>query len=168
MRQRILKSQSAQRTIRQVALALALIIGIILLIAAYGKFFYPVEHLKYFDGWIGGLEIAFAIAIIWLRKNWWAWIAMGLMFAAWCGYATFWYYLKLPCHCMGTMVEISTKLSIIIDLAFLLLSLIMSFLLGARFRYLYLTLLIALLMFLAGDTFADWSYQKFILQGGTP
>lgn len=157
-------SQTAMRSIAQtLALILAIVISIVMLIAAYGKFFYPLKTLGSFDKWVSILEVLLVALIILFRKSRFLWLVIAVVFAAWCGYAIYWYNLQLPCSCMGSMVEIPTPLSISFDVIFCVASLGMSSLLGAGRRSLFLTVLIALFMALVGYAFADWVYHGFIL-----
>jgi hypothetical protein len=157
-------SQTAVRVIAQtLALILAIVISIVLLIAAYGKFFHPLKALGAFDKGVSIFEVLLVALIIFFRKNWRMWLVVAVIFAAWCGYAIYWYNLQLPCSCMGSMVEIPTPISVSLDVIFCAASLGMSRLLGATRRELYLTLLIAFFLALVGYAFADYIYHSFIL-----
>ncbi len=94
------------------------VIALALIIAAYGKIFFPVESLKIFDRCTGIGEVLFAVAILVFRKKWQLWIFSSTLFASWCGYALYWYFLELPCSCMGEMFTIPTLLSICLDALF--------------------------------------------------
>jgi hypothetical protein len=143
---------------------LSILISSVLLVAAYGKFFYPLENLKIFDRGVSGLEILFVLGISLFRKKWWVWLGAAMIFAAWLGYAMYWSYLQLPCSCMGSMVEMPSGLSVSLDACFFIASLTMGFLLGAQRDSLYLTVLLSCLFALVGYALADWIYQELILK----
>jgi hypothetical protein len=82
---------------------------------------------------------------------------------AWGGYALFWCCLELPCQCMGEMIDIPSSFSISLDSLFFLSSLALGFFLGAKGRYLYLSLLIGLFTGLVGYAFGEWIYKQYIL-----
>jgi len=145
------------------SLLLALVIAVVLLIAAYAKFFHPLESLKTLDQCVSVVEILLVILLFLFRKRASTWLAAAVLFAAWGGYALFWYYLELPCSCMGAMVEIPSLLSVCVDIFFFLVSLGMGFFLGRKRVSLYLTVLISLFASLMGYAFADWVYKVFIL-----
>ncbi len=142
----------------RVALCLALVIGIILAVAAWGKFFYPAELIKILDRWVSAFEVLFLLVIIYFRKRWQLWIASAVVFAGWFGYALCWRCLKLPCACMGAKLAIPTAFSMSIDLFFFVLSLISAYLLGARSRWIYLAVLSGMMAALIGYAFAEKIY----------
>lgn len=158
-----MSDQDQSRT-RKYSLIAALTIGVVLLIAAYGKLFYPLENLKVLDRWVSFIEIFFVVAIFFFRNRAWLWLGAAAIFAAWCGYASFWSGLQLPCDCMGALIEMPTGLSISLDILFLSMSFALGYLLKAAWTQIYLALLTACLMALAGYASADWVYQSFVLR----
>ena len=90
-------------------------ISAILLVAAYGKWFYPAEWLKPLDRVIGIFEFLFVGFLLYARRLYKAWALAAFIFASWGGYAYFWYQLSLPCHCMGELLRIPTGLSLGLD-----------------------------------------------------
>lgn len=165
MDENLFKSDPDQSRVHKWGLIVAFTIGVVLLIAAYGKFFYPLENLKVLDRWVSALEVFFIGVIFLFRKRVWLWLGTAAIFAAWCGYASFWCCLELPCNCMGALIDMPTALSISLDVLFLLLSFAMGRLLGAGRAQMFLAFLIACFMALAGYAFADWVYRSFVLGG---
>lgn len=165
MEESLFKRVAGQSSVHKLGLIVAFAIGIILVVAAYGKFFHPLENLKIFDRWVSILEILFVPVIFFFRKRSAMWLSAAAIFAAWCGYASFWCCLQLPCSCMGSLIEMPTTLSIFLDVLFFSLSLVMGFLLGAARAHVYLALLAACFTSLAGYAFADFIYQSFVLNG---
>ena len=154
-----------QRVIAErIALFLAWMIGLILAIAAWGKFFYPAEYVKTLDQWASGFEVLFLLVIIYFRKSWQLWAASAVVFAGWCGYALSWCFLQLPCSCMGEMLNIPSAFSISLDLFFFTSSLIVSRLLGAMPRWIYLSVLSGLMAALIGYAFADGMIYNKVIQ----
>ena len=88
------------------------------------------------------------------------WLGAALMFAAWGGYALFWYGLKLPCHCMGMMFSIPSFFLIALDVLLFIISMVVGYLLGAKRQHLFLTLLLGVLLGFAGFAFAQWVYLE--------
>jgi hypothetical protein len=162
MKRRHKKRVPSKRDAPTVALGAALFIGIILLVAAYGKLFYPAQFLVILERSISVIEILFLGAIFFFRKDWLTWLIAAVVFAAWFGYALFWYTLKLPCNCMGTLFSIPTAVLIILDFLLFALCMFVGYLLGAERKYLHLSLIGCLLMGFAGFAFAELVYHWFI------
>lgn len=148
----------------RVALYVALFIGLIVAIAAWGKLLYPAEWLKTPDRLVGGFELIFLFALVGLRKYWMLWLASAAVFASWGGFAIYGYCLDLPCSCMGARLNIPTVLSISIDATFFVLSLAMAFLLGAKLKWLSGGLLVGFATALVGYACADCLYSAILLQ----
>lgn len=146
----------------RIALFFSLVIGLVLMVAAWGKFFYPAEFVKTLDQWVSGFEVLFLATIIIYRNRWQLWTVSSVVFASWCGYALYWYFLKLPCSCMGTMLDIPTALSISIDLLFFLSSLSIASLLGVGAKGIYCIVLLALMAGLIGYAFADAAFHSIV------
>ena len=163
MHEEILKRLSQARIAQRIAFLVALCIAIVLATAAIGKFFYPTEFFKIFDQIISGVEVVFICIIFFFRKNWKTWVGASLLFSVWSGYALFWYCLKLPCGCMGSMLNIPTLLSITLDGLFFTSSLFMSYLLGANKQTLYLSFLVGLFLSLGGFALGEAVYRYFVL-----
>src|SRR3990172_891780 len=141
-----------------IALAAALVLAFILITAAVGKIFYPSKLLARLDFVVGVFEICFTIMLIVGRRLWQVWIAAALIFASWLGYSVFWYYLELPCSCMGKLIELPKGFTIFLDLFFFFLSLWLAQLLGAKNKIIYLAFLLGFLFALMGAAFGDWVY----------
>lgn len=160
-------SRLADKTVKErialiSALVLSLIVGGVLAVAAWGKFFYPSEFMKNLDQWVSGFEILFIIAIFVFRKRWQLWLVSATVFAGWYGYALYSYLLELPCKCMGAMLNIPTVFSLTLDLIFFSASLALAFLLGARARWIYFGFLAACMAAIVGYAFADWIYGSIV------
>jgi hypothetical protein len=158
-----IKTVSQGALIERVTLVAALVTALILAAAAYGKFFYPVEALKTFDRAVSGFEVLFILFILMFRRRFAMWCAASVIFAAWGGYALFWCKLEVPCSCMGTLVEIPSLLSICVDGVLLIVSLGLSYLLGAGRQKLYLCVLLSSLAVLVGYSMAEWIYETWSL-----
>ncbi len=146
-----------------IALGFAIVIGVVLVIAAFGKMFYPLESLKIIDRSASIFEIILLVLILFFRTEWKIWWGTALVFSAWLGFALFWGTLKLPCACMGSVIRVPTLFSIVVDLLFFFSSLWVANLLGARRKWIYLNLLCSAFACLFGYLFAEWVYHYFIL-----
>lgn len=146
-----------------IVLSAAILISCFLLLAIYGKVFYPSERLKGLDRWVSLFEMFFIIALFLWRHNWRMWVATALVFSSWAGYSIFWYVVKLPCACMGTLIPRVSLLSFFVDLIFVVLSFSIVHLLQAKRSILYFWALFGVVFFLAGYAFAEKIYQKIIL-----
>jgi hypothetical protein len=142
----------------------SLCLGAVLAVAAYGKIFYPTEVLKTLDRCVGSFEILFFLIVFYLRRHWQMWAAAAVVFGSWSGYALYWYRLKLPCLCMGEMLDIPTAFSVSLDLFFIAVCLFVSRLLGARGSWIYFSVLSICFALLAGYAFADWIYVSVIVK----
>ncbi len=134
----------------------------VLAVAAYGKFFYPTDYLQVVDLWVSLFEVAFLLLILIFRNRARLWLFSSVIFASWCGYAIYWYFLKLPCSCMGEMLKIPTTLTLSLDGGFVFVSLWMARRLGASNRQIYLTILSVLMAALVGYAFGDWVYLNLV------
>jgi hypothetical protein len=135
-----------------------------LVMAAWGKFFYSAESLRSLDRWVSGFEILLCLLIIFFRSYWPLWMGASVVFAGWSGYALYGYFLELPCSCMGALLDIPTGLSLALDLLFFAMGLSLSYLLGARFRWIYFGFLCALMAALVGYAVANWVYTPILTQ----
>ncbi len=163
MAERFIKSLLVPKTAHGIALTCAVCIGLVLLIAAMGKMLYPVEALKSFDQVVSAIEFLILGLVLYFRVQWKMWAGCAGMFSAWGGYAAFWYFLELPCSCMGTALQIPTLFSLLLDVLFFALSFGTAFLLGAKKQVLYTVFLGCLFLSLAGFAFAEQVYRYFIL-----
>jgi len=145
-----------------VILCVAVSIATVLLIAAIGKFLHPLESLDSFDRVVSLFEFALLGAILYFRRHWQLWFLTGSVFSAWCGFALFWYFLELPCSCMGTMVHIPTLYSIAADVVFFAVSLSLARLTGAKKEWLYLSILLGFFLTLAGFAFGEGVYRHYL------
>lgn len=121
-------------------LILSATIGIasVLLVAAYGKWFYPAELLTGWDRGISIFELLFVGVLFYFRNSFKVWVLAAFVFASWGGYAGFWYQLHIPCSCMGEMLHIPTGLSLFLDTLFFILALQFIYWLGGLKRGVYL------------------------------
>lgn len=110
-----------------IVLTTAILISCFLLIAIYGKVFHPSEKLRGFDRWVSLFEVFFIASLFLWRYNWQMWVITAMIFCSWAGYSIFWYRIKLPCACMGTLVPRVSSISFFIDLIFFVLSLSIAF-----------------------------------------
>ncbi len=148
----------------KISLGFALCIASVLAITAFAKLLYPSEYLKTLDLWIGSFEGVFLAAILLFRKKWPLWVFSALVFALWSGYAFFWFRVKLPCGCMGSMLNIPTAFSIAVDVLFFSSCIGMGLLLGASRQWIYLSVLLGFILSMAGFAIAEWVYQGFVLK----
>ena len=160
MANRFFKKPKERAIAGKIALCACIAIACVLAIAACGKMFYPSEYLKALDRWISAFEILFLFAIVFFRRRWQLWLAASSVFAAWGGYALYWCCVKLPCACMGKMLNIPSGISIAFDMIFFASSLFIAYLLGGRLRWIYLSLITGCLAVLAGYVFAGWVYRQ--------
>lgn len=164
MKQSFLKKISRRKNTDRLVLVLSIIIGAVLAISAWGKLFYPAQYVKTLDHWASGIEALLLVMIFLFRKHWQLWLSAAVLFASWCGYALFWYCLKLPCSCMGAMLTIPTVFSIVLDVLFFGSSLFAAYLLGAKRNWLYATVFLGLVVGLGGYFFASWIYQTSVVR----
>ncbi len=149
--------------VQKMIFSIALFCAMLLLVTGFSKLVYPEGDLKILDQGIGGFELLVAAVLFFGRKYRSVWYAAILLFSAWGGYALFWFFLKLPCKCMGSLFAMPTVVSMTLDLFCVALSIIAAFLQGAFAKYLYLAQLFGVLMALAGYATADWIYRTLIL-----
>lgn len=148
-------------TCRFILLALV-IISTILLAAAYGKWFYPVQLLHTWERSIACCEVLFLIGLWQFKLNPLYWLFSTLVFASWGGYAYFWHSLQLPCHCMGEMLHIPTRLTLFLDGALFTCSALIAWQLNASKRQLFNTFVLAILFSATGFTLANAIYAHWI------
>lgn len=153
---------SVQKT-EAVSLLSAVVVSGILLVAAYGKMFFPSEKLIALDFAVSIFEIILLSMLILYRNRWEMWVIAGLVFSCWGGYSLFWYQVELPCTCMGASVSIPEGFTLALDAFFYSLSLCIAFLLGAKKRWLYLSLFNGLLFGMGGYAFANLIYHRWVL-----
>ena len=146
----------------RIALYSSIVIACVLAIAAFGKMFYPSEYLKTLDRWISAFEILLLFIIVIFRRRRQLWLTASSIFAAWGGYALYWCCVKLPCACMGKMLNIPSAISISLDAIFFVLSLCIAYLLGCRLRWIYLSLITGSLSILGGYVFAGLVYKQVL------
>lgn len=146
-----------------IALSSVILISCFLLLAIYGKVFHPSEKLKKLEYWVSFFEIFFISSLFIYRYNWYIWVITALIFASFAGYSIFWYSIKLPCACMGTLIPHASSLYFFLDLIFFVLSLSVTYLLQVKRSALYFWAFLGCIFFLIGYAFAEKVYQKFIL-----
>ena len=139
----------------KIILGFSLFVGIVLIIAAVGKIFFPIASLAGLERTVGVFEILFCVAIFLLRKQWQMWLAAAVIFGGWGGFALYWVKAKLPCNCMGAVLPIPSELSFALDLIFYFGSMIFGAWLGARKEFIYSNFLFSLFAALVGFAFAD-------------
>ena len=148
---------------RAALLSTVIFISIFLAFAAYGKFFYPSIHIEQLDRWTSYFEIAFIVVLFVFRLERVMWLMAAPLFASWGGYAAYWLCLKLPCGCLGTLIQFPSVYALSLDLLFLMVSCGAALLLGATRTLVYLSLLIGCLCALIGYAFADFVFIKLLL-----
>lgn len=149
---------------RKLALLSSVIfISIFLAVAAYGKFFYPSEHMQQIDRWTSYFEVSFILALFIFHLESLMWLIAAPLFASWAGYATYWICLKMPCGCLGTLISLPSVYALSLDLLFLVISCSAALFLGAARSLVYLSLLIGCLGALIGYAFADFVLIKLLL-----
>ncbi|GEM_PF-3341708 len=163
MPHRFFKNLGRRALAEMIALYSSIVVACVLAVAAWGKIFYPSEYLKTLDRWTSVFEIIFLFTIVIFRKRRQLWLLASSIFAAWGGYALFWCCVKLPCACMGKMLNIPSAVSISLDALFFILSLFVSCLLGSQLRSICWGLIAGCLAILAGYAFASLVYEKIFL-----
>jgi hypothetical protein len=147
-----------------IAFFIALLLALALVFAAIGKIFYPDELLlpfwKALDFYVGCFEILFAIALVYFHRKPQMWGLTGLVLASWTGFSLFWYCVKLPCGCMGKLVELPNGITLAFDLIFLGMSLFLMSRLGRFYWWIPIT---GVICGLASYFLAEWIYQGYIL-----
>ena len=142
-------------------LIVAIVIGLVLLVTACGKLFYPAPSLILLDRVVGGLELVLIFFLLAYRHSKRMWGIAALVFATWGGYAGFWACVKLPCGCMGELVHIPSGWSLAVDGVFVGASL---WLVGALKTPQRVLLWGSLPLAATGGVFmAQWVYRVVIL-----
>ena len=141
----------------------ALILSLLLLIAAYGKLFYPSEGLYILDYIASVCELVLLANLILYCNRWKMWLIASSVFATWGGYSFFWYQVELPCFCMGASLDLPSGLSLIINGLFYALSMTMVYLLKASRQWFCGGICSACLLAIGGFFFAQWVYHQFVL-----
>jgi len=149
------KSSLNVKALRAIIFGFSLFVGIILLVAATGKIFFPVPSFVILERFVGLFEVLFCLVIFFLRNRWQLWLAAAVIFAGWEGFAFYWIKVKLPCPCMGAMLPMPKGFAAILDLIFYFGSYALAALLGAKRKFIYLSLISSLLAGLIGFAFAD-------------
>ena len=140
-------------------LPLAVIYSLLLLVAAYGKFFYPSKYFEILDRGVSFFEVALVVMLFYFRKTWLMWCFVALINSLWGGYALFWHRLNLPCECLGSLFPLPTFVSLLFDGSFFLLSLWMAYVLGAQRKALILTVASGCIAVVLGFFFAFFLYN---------
>lgn len=143
-------------------LIFALAVAALLAVAAYGKYFYPAESLEPIECWVSLFEVLLLVAILIFRNQPTLWLFSAVIFGGWCGYALFWYFVELPCSCMGEMLKIPTGLSVSLDVVLIAMSLFLARYLLATGKAIYFSFLAALMASLVGYSFGDWVFKTFV------
>ncbi|HEY2810033.1 MAG TPA: hypothetical protein VGJ00_01380 [Rhabdochlamydiaceae bacterium] len=149
--------------LKRATLLIVIFISIFLGIAAYGKFFFPSEKLKQLDFLTSCFEVAIIILLFAFRGYFLTWLMACVLFAAWGGYSLYWCVLKLPCGCVGSLMQFPTAYALALDALFFILSFTLAYLLGAFRPLLYLTVVCCLLFSLIGYVFAESVFYQDIL-----
>ena len=140
-----------------------LLLATILLVAAYGKMFYPTEELSRLDFWVSIFEIGLLANLILYRNHWAMWLFAAGIFACWGGYSLFWFQAELPCSCMGAYFDLPNGLSLAINGAFYVLSVGLARWIGAPSSWWYGSFVNASVLALGGFAFAQWIYQTVVV-----
>ncbi|MDR2539084.1 MAG: hypothetical protein LBC45_00420 [Chlamydiales bacterium] len=146
-----------------IVLSAAILISCFLVLAIYGKVFHPSEKIKKLEHWVSFFETCFILALFTYRNHGHIWVITAVMFASFAGYSIFWYSIKLPCACMGTLIPHASSVYFFLDLLFFTLSLGMAYLLQIKHSVLCFWGFLGCVFFLIGYAFAEKVYQKFIL-----
>lgn len=132
------------------ALVSALFFSCVLLIAAIAKIFYPIQMpppWKTLSFIVAGFELLFAACVLRYYSFARMWSVVAIVTAGWAGYSFFWLLAKLPCGCMGKMLDLPSGMTFSFDLIFLCISLILI----TKFkRFSYATLGLAAIVGLLG------------------
>jgi len=144
-----------------VALGMILIMGI----AAYGKWFYPVEMLLWWERGVAIFELFFMVLLWRFRARFLMWLIAGLIFASWGGYASFWYLLKLPCSCMGSLLHIPTLYTMALDVVFVCVSLVCARTRGASVKSMMIAIILLMGTGVAGFFIGDQIYVGWVAAG---
>lgn len=138
-------------------------IGSVVLVAAYGKMFFPSEELAYLDYSVSIFEVIFLsfLWMYWNRKE--MWLATSMVFASWGGYSLFWFLAELPCTCMGEAVSIPKGFTLVLDALFFLISMSLAYFLGLQKRKFLFCICNAGIFFAVGYVFAKWVFKTLLL-----
>lgn len=139
----------------------ALLQSLVLLVAAYGKMFYPTEDLGRLDFGVSVFEVGLVANLILYRRYWQMWTLLALVFATWGGYSFFWYQTELPCSCMGESLDLPNGFSLVINIIFYCMSVGCATMLGAP-RMIWWCLLSAILATM-GFFIASRIYQAVVV-----
>lgn len=150
-----------------IALGVAAVISAVLLLAAVGKFLHPAKYFEGLDRWISVLEVLLLLCILFFRKRLFLWLGAALLFSSWAGYALFWHCVDLPCGCMGSKLNIPTLFSISLDVLFLLVSLFLAYLLGAR-RHLFFCFVACIALGLFGFSAGNFVFRHYVFPKAPP
>lgn len=120
-------------------------------------------HMQQLDRYTSYFEIAFIGVLCFFHLHSAMWLIAAALFASWGGYATYWLCLKLPCGCVGTLIDLPSLYALSLDAAFFVISCSAALLLGVARSVLYLGVLIGCLCALIGYAFADFVLVKLLL-----
>ena len=143
-----------------VVTALAVCIAMVLLVAAYGKMFYPTEDLRILDIWVSVFEVVLLANLILYRYRGEMWLIASFVFACWGGYSLFWYRAELPCSCMGEALKLPDGLSFFMNIVFYGVSIGMARWLGIPWRLWLSGFCIAILLTLSGWMIAQAIFNQ--------
>jgi hypothetical protein len=145
------------------ALAVALILFLSLIVAATGKIFYPHDLLLWLERGVGFFEVVVACLLLFFYRNWHMWAGMSLILASWAGYSLFWLFQKLPCSCLGTLMELPGGCTFSFDVFFFFAAMLLNYFLGIGKVAFYAVLCVSALVGVGGYFVGDWVYQTFLL-----
>ena len=148
---------------RGCALAIALTLFLSLMVAAIGKIFYPNNLLLQLDRGVGVFEVILACLLLIFYWYWETWAGMSLVLSGFAGYSLFWLIQKLPCNCLGKLVELPSGYTFTFDVFFFLAATALNYFLGVGIRALYVVLLVSALMGVVGYFVGDWVFQTFLV-----
>ncbi len=112
----------------------SLFVGLILLIAAFSKLFFPSDLLITFDRLIAIFEVMLVASLVLFHDEWKSWALIAPIFMLWAGYSFFWMLWGLPCGCLGKLVHLPSGLTLSLDILFFITALWLATLLGAGKR----------------------------------
>lgn len=130
---------SHRRIPQRIAFIVAIVLAIVLLLSALGKILYPLDipnPWKMISLWIAIFEIFFAFLLVRFYYVPGLWNFTAFILAGWGGYSLFWCIAKLPCGCMGKMLNLPNGSTLGFDIFFLSLSLFLAAKLSRRLSFL--------------------------------
>lgn len=116
----------ARKGVRRGAAVAAGVLAVVFLVAAVGKLFFPEPMPQPWDSMsrmVAVFELVFALVVLRYYARSMAWAAVCVVMGGWSGFALYWLFVKLPCGCMGKMLDLPSGMTFAFDLIFFALSL---------------------------------------------